>query len=283
MQQIHVPQKPPFITVGGQGPRLHFSHANGYPPLAYSAFLQAFTGSHEVIASLHRPLWQPSPDPSTLRSWQVFGEDLIRVADQFDKPLISVGHSMGSAAILIAAARRPELFESIVLIEPVLVPRRFLLALRFFGRFAKHKIPLVRKTLERVDCWPDRQQAFEHFRPKFVFKDISDEVMWDYIQHGVCESKDGGFRLIYSKAWEARCYTLVHSLWRLLPQITVPVLAIRGQQSDTIFPAAWNKWQSKWPHHDFLEVEDAGHLLPFEKPEHLALEIQAWLKQRETR
>ena len=278
MAQIHSPQSPPFITVGGQGPLLHFSHANAYPPLAYSAFLQAFTDSHQVIASLHRPLWQPSPDPSSLQSWQVFGEDLIRVAETLDKPLISIGHSMGAAATLIAAVKRPELFKSIVLIEPVLVPRRYLLALRFFGRFAKHKIPLVRKTLERVDYWSDRQQAFDHFRPKYVFKNISDEVLWDYVQHGICATEDGGFQLSYSKAWEARCYTLVHSLWRLLPQITVPVLAIRGQQSDTVFPAAWNKWQTMSAHHDFLEIAEAGHLLPFEKPQQLAVEIQSWLK-----
>lgn len=270
---------PPFVRLGGEGSLLHFSHANGYPPLAYNAFLQAFTDSHEVIASVHRPLWQPSPNPSSLQSWQVFGDDLIQLADGFDEPLISIGHSMGAAAILIAAAKRPELFKSIVLIEPVLVPRRYLLALRLFGRFAKHKIPLVRKTLTRIDRWNDRQQAFEHFRPKFVFKDISDEVMWDYIQHGVCESEEGDFRLSYSKAWEAQCYTLVHSLWHLLPQISVPVLAIRGLQSDTIFPSAWNKWQKKWPQHDFLEVEAAGHLLPFEKPDQLASEVQAWLNK----
>lgn len=277
MQQNQSSQAPPFISLGGKGSLLHFSHANGYPPLAYSAFLKQFTDSHEVVASLHRPLWQPSPDPSSLRSWQVFGDDLQQLANTFDRPMLSVGHSMGAAAILIAAARQPELFKAIVLIEPVLVPRRYLLALRLFGRLAKNRIPLVRKTLARVDCWSDRQQAFEHLRPKPVFSRITDEVMWDYIQHAVDETEDGSFRLSYSKTWEAQCYTRVHSLWHLLPQISVPVLAIRGQQSDTIFPAAWNKWQSRWPHHDFLEVEAAGHLLPFEQPQQLALAIQDWL------
>lgn len=258
---------------------LHFSHANGYPPLAYRALLEPFTRSHRVIASVHRPLWKPPSDPSSLKSWHVFGEDLIQLAEGLDQPLISVGHSMGSAAILIAAAKRPELFKSIVLIEPVLVPRRFLFALRLFGRFAKNKIPLVKKTLTRVDCWSDRQEAFDHFRPKHVFKDISDEVMWDYIQHGIYQSEDGTFRLAYSKEWEARCYTTVHSLWNLLPLITVPVLAIRGQSSDTIFPAAWAKWQSMLPHHEFIEIEDAGHLVPFEKPGLLVEEIQSWLNR----
>jgi len=282
MQQTlrpHSADSPPYLEVGGEGPLLHFSHANGYPPMAYRAFLQPFTKTNQVIASLHRPLWTPTPSPESLLSWQVFGEDLIKLADEREQPLISIGHSMGSVAILIAAAKRPDLFQSIVLIEPVLVPRRFLLALRFFGRFAKNRIPLVKRTLLRVDSWSNKQEAFEHFRPKHVFKDISDEVMWDYINHGVEDVDDGSVRLTYSKEWEARCYTLVHNLWQLLPQISVPVLAIRGQQSNTIFPAAWNKWRSISPQHDFMDVDNAGHLVPFEKPDYLASEIQDWLNR----
>ena len=133
--------------MGGQGAALHFAAANGYPAGAYRAFLEPFAEHHEVVASLHRPLWDTPPDLESFTSWDVLGDDLCQLVSQLQQPVISVGHSMGTATILMAAIQRPELFNSLVLIEPVLVPRRYLLALHFFRHFAPNTIPLVKKTL----------------------------------------------------------------------------------------------------------------------------------------
>lgn len=259
--------------MGGQGQALHFAPANGYPPGAYSAFLESFAEDHEIVASLHRPLWESPPAIDSFKSWDVFGEDLKQLVTQLDQPVVSVGHSMGTAAILMAAVQRPEMFKSLVLIEPVLVPRRYLLALRFFGRLAPHKIPLVQKTLNRVDRFSSRQEAFEHYRPKSVFADISDAVLWDYVQHGTKEIEPGTFGLSYGRDWEAQCYKLVHNLWGLLPQLKVPTLAIRAENSNTLSIASWDRWKAAAANVEFLEIKDAGHLVPFEKPQQLAQTI----------
>jgi len=268
----------PHQHLGGQGQALHFAAANGYPPGAYRAFLEPFVENHEVVASLHRPLWETPPEIESFTSWEVLGDDLCQLVSQLQRPTISLGHSMGTAAILMAAIRRPELFKSLILIEPVLVPRRYLAALRFFRRFSPGTIPLVKKTLARVDRFASRQQAFEHYRPKGVFKGISDEVLWDYVQHGFTEVAPGEFTLAYSREWEARCYTLVHNLWKLLPQLRVPTLAIRAKDSNTLAMSSWNKWQAMAPQVDFIEIEDAGHLVPFEKPDQLSRTILDWIE-----
>ncbi len=269
----------PHQKYGGQGPVLHFSAANGYPPLAYRALLEPLSKNHEVIASLHRPLWTPGPAPESIQSWEVFAEDLLQLVNELNQPVVSVGHSMGSAAILMAAVRQPELFSAVVLIEPVLVSRRYLFLLRFFSRFSPNSLPLVKKTLARVDQFSSRQQAFDHYRPKHVFRGIDDSVLWDYVQHGFTEVEPEVFRLCYSKAWEAHCYTLVPNLWGLLSSLKVPALAIRAQQSNTLSLSCWEKWQSLCPSPSvkFLQVEQAGHLLPLEKPDYLADTILAWL------
>ncbi len=269
----------PHQFMGGQGQALHFAPANGYPPGAYSAFLKPFAVNHQVVASLHRPLWEPPPSIDTFRSWEVFGDDLCQLVAQLKHPVVSVGHSMGTAAILMAAIERPELFTSLVLIEPVLVPRRYLLALHFFGRIAPHKIPLVQKTLNRVDRFSSRQEAFAHYRPKPVFAAISDEVLWDYVQHGTREIGPGSFALSYGREWEAQCYKLVHNLWGLLPKLEVPTLAIRAQNSSTLSRSSWDKWKATAQNVDFIEIEEAGHLVPFEKPEPLAATILTWLNR----
>lgn len=263
--------------MGGQGVPLHFAAANGYPPGAYRAFLAPFAENHELVASLHRPLWETPPELESFRSWDVFGEDVCQLVSALPHPVVSVGHSMGAAAILMAAIQRPELFKSLVLIEPVLVSRRFLLALSFFRRFRPEMIPLVKRTLSRVDQFSSRQEAFDHYRPKRVFRQINDAVLWDYIQHGTKEIAPGVFTLVYSRDWEARCYTFVYNLWRLLPQLRVPTLAIRAQDSNTLSVSSWNKWRAMSADVDFIEIEDAGHLLPFEKPEQLASIILDWM------
>ena len=263
--------------MGGEGQAMHFAAANGYPPGAYRAFLEPFAQSHEVIASLHRPLWETPPDLASFSSWDVLGEDIGKLVHQINKPVISVGHSMGTATILMAAIQRPVLFKSLILIEPVLMPRRYLYALRFFSRFSPNTIPLVKKTLSRIDRFSSRKEAFEHYRPKPVFKEISDAVLWDYVQHGTREIKPGVYALSYSRDWEARCYTLVHNLWHLLPKLRLPTLAIRAQHSNTLGLSSWNKWRGMSSNVDFVEIEDAGHLVPFEKPDELAAAILSWI------
>jgi len=264
--------------MGGKGPALHFAAANGYPPGAYRAFLEPFAESHEVLASLHRPLWEPAPALESFHSWDVLGDDVRDFVSELQQPVISIGHSMGTATIIMAAVQRPDLFKSLVLIEPVIVPRRYLLGLRFFRRFRPEVIPLVKRTLARVDRFSSRQEAFEHYRPKQVFRQISDEVLWDYVRHGTKEIEPGVFSLAYSREWEARCYTLVHNLWQLLPQLQVPTLAIRAANSNTLPMSSWNKWQSMSSQVDFFEVPDVGHLAPFEEPQKLARTILDWIE-----
>ena len=129
MRLISEPGFVPCLELGGEGECLFFAHANGYPPLSYRSLLEPLTQSHQVIAGLHRPLW-PKPDsPDSLRSWQVFGTDVESLLASREQAVFAMGHSMGTAALISAAARRPQLFKGLILIEPVLVPASYCLSL----------------------------------------------------------------------------------------------------------------------------------------------------------
>ena len=91
----------PLVKLSCCGPTLHFSHANGYPPLVYRAMLAPFERDYKVLASLHRPLWPQSKEPNSLHSWKQLGEDIQGLLIETNAPVISIGHSMGSAAILM--------------------------------------------------------------------------------------------------------------------------------------------------------------------------------------
>lgn len=263
----------PHLSVGGVGPVLHFSHANGFPPLAYTSLIEALKKEHQLIASLHRPLWADSH--ADMPDWQVLGGDILCLLETQPAPVISVGHSMGASALVMAAVRRPELFAGLVLIEPVLVRPLYTGLLRCLRPLARRLVPLIRATLNRVDSWPDREAVFSHFRGKSVFSRIGDTELWHYVEHGTAATADGRCRLVYSKEWEAHCYARIFNLWSILGQLNVPVLAIRGESSDTLSQQQWQRWQVAHAH-DFVQMPDVGHLLPLEQPQALAGLISQW-------
>lgn len=261
-----------------EGERIvHFSHANGYAPQTYAKFLEPFKDGSSVIASLHRPLWQSNPHPASVSSWREFGDDVSKLVDSLQQPVLSIGHSMGAAANVMAAAQRPAGFKGLVLVEPALVPANYYRILRWFGPLIKARYPLITRTLNRVDHWDSPQSTFAHFRPKPVFKGFSDEVLWDYVAHGTYTDPQGRTRLNYSKEWEARCYMLANNIWQDLKALKIPVLVIRGARSNTFSGSTYRALQQACPNFEFLEIPGAGHLLPFEKPDMLANVIGSWI------
>lgn len=275
----------PLIDFGGTGPVMHFAHANGYPPGCYRAFLEPLTGRYRVLASLMRPLWQPAPDPARLRDWTGFADDLIATLEADARTreggVIGAGHSLGAFVTLIAAARRPDLFRALVLIEPPFLLRRHRMALHVFRHVAPRRFPLVDRTLRRREHWDSVEEAFCYFRKKPVFRRIRDEVLEDYARHGTRlapapaddPARHQGRVLAFSKHWEARIYLSLASHLPWLRRCRVPAVAVRGGDSDTLLPAVWKQWQRAAPAHRFLEVPGTGHLLPFEDPEGAARRI----------
>ena len=267
----------PFQNFGGKGETLHFAHANGFHPLTYQQLLQPLTQHFNVIAIEHRPFWQKKP--TSADNWEQIANDLIQFLDsQRTKNIIGVGHSLGAVATMFAAIKRPDLFKKIVLIEPVFLPEMMINLFHLVPfRWRKHLNPLIRLTLKRRDIWDSKAEVFESYRLKKVFAGLSDEVLWDYLNSGLKKRSDGKVTLAYSKEWEAHFFSLAPKIWKELKQLKTPVLGLRGEHSDTLFPKQWAKWQNLKTTHSFLEVKNTGHLLPLEKPQLVAKEILSFL------
>lgn len=262
----------PFIDFGGAGPVLHFAHANAYPPGCYRQFIEALTPHYRVLAIEQRPLW-PHSRPEELDSWELVADDLIRFFEQEGlENVIGVGHSLGGVATMYAAVKRPSLFRQLVLIEPVFLPPDVLK--KAADPDALKQIPTVQGALRRRNRWESRQQAFDRFRAKPVFRRFSDAALWDYVNHAIHEDGSGEFVLTYPREWEARIYSRVPlHVWEHLPRVTHPTLAIRAAESDTVWPAAWQLWQELQPAATFVEIPDTGHMLTMERPSHVAQTI----------
>ncbi|MDF1864057.1 MAG: alpha/beta hydrolase [Saprospiraceae bacterium] len=268
----------PFEDFGGEGPILHFAHANGFPPNTYQRFLKPFTKSYKVIGVNQRPLWQEKPNATS--NWHQVSEDLIHFLDSQNlKNIVGMGHSMGAVATLFASIKRPDLFSHLILIEPVFIPPKQIFLFSLTPSFLQKKMnPMIKGALRRQDVWENREAVFESWRRKRVFSKWSDEVLWDYVNAATKPNKSGQFELTYSKYWEANYYGRVPKIWGDLKKATHPMMGIRGAKTNTLFPEAWKKWKSLQPNATFLEMEDVGHLVPMEEPALISEKILAFLK-----
>ena len=275
------PRPLPAHDFGGRGSLIHLAHANGYPPGTYRAMVAPLLTHHRVLGLPARPFW-PGADWQAFEHWRQLGDDLLAGLDRIGAAsVIGIGHSLGGVATMYAATLQPERFRALILIEPVLLPP---MALRIFELGLHHaveRIPLVRGARQRRDRWPSREAAFAHLRPKPVFARIPDAVLWDYVEHGLVPDGAAAAELTLAcpRDWEARIYaTPPTDVWRVLPRLLPPTLALRGADSDTISTASWHKWQRLQPQARFVELDGLGHLLCFEDPGRVAAEIERFLE-----
>jgi len=85
---------------------IYFAHANGYPPGSYLPIIEGLAANNQVVSYLQRPLWEPTPEVSSIKSWHDLADDVIAFFDQNKmKGVVAVGHSLGSVTAFIAAQK----------------------------------------------------------------------------------------------------------------------------------------------------------------------------------
>lgn len=263
----------PSLEIGGRGPRVLFAHANGYPPGAYRRLLAGLGRHYHVQAMLARPLWDGAR-PEALETWQPLVDDVLQFVDEREAGgWLGVGHSLGAVVLTAAALRRPGLFEALALIEPVFIRPA---VLRLFGvlqrlGLAARVHPLVPGARRRRQVFDSSAAMFARYRRTPVFARLDDDALRDYVAAASEPRSEGGVRLRYTPAWEARIYeTGPLNLWGQLHRLQPPLLAIRGADTDTFSHAGVRALRRRLPSARVVEVPGTGHLAPLEKPEAVA-------------
>ncbi len=276
----------PFEEFSSIGTPLHFAHANGYPPKAYSSLLEHFTGQYQVMAMYQRSFWS-GVNPDTLINWEPFAADMSRFMDEQGLSGIpAIGHSLGGTTTLRLALRQPDRFSVVVLLDPVLFPPSFSqLWSRFFHSGLAYRMhPMARTTLRRRRVYPDRQAIFASYRQKSVFARIDDPGLWSYVKAISVERQDNQVELIISPEWEARIYVTAaisdRSIWNDLAGLKPRLLVIRGEHSNTFSAYTVRLMQKKLPKMSFVNLPEAGHLVPLEQPHKVAAIITEFLQKQ---
>jgi len=99
-----------------------------------------------------------------------------------DRKIVAVGHSYGGCTSTLAATIYPQLFDSLYLIDPVI--------LQPYNEPKPYKIrDLAVGALNRRETWSSRQEAFASFSQNPFFAAWDAEVLKIYIECGLYETK----------------------------------------------------------------------------------------------
>jgi len=263
---------------------LHFAPANGLPAATYHYFIEQLLADHSVTTLDNRGAWPNAGKPHGHVNWRNHVSDFLAFAEHnYDQPIHYVGHSLGATIGLMAAIQKPNLFKSLVMIDPGTVPRLGgAIYMKVAPNWLKDRLPLIKSTQARRDVWPDRESFIAYIAKRSTYRGFTRRALYDYAQGGLEESADG-LKLRFSPLWEAHNFKSTAYVWPYLKSVKVPTLLLRGEHSNLFSQQRYDQLVSRFNNCDtsVLQVQQLnglGHLAPQEGPEQTAEAIKHWLE-----
>jgi pimeloyl-ACP methyl ester carboxylesterase len=242
-----------YLDWGGTGLQAHLLHANGFCAGTYSPFVKHLTGDLHLMASDIRGHGASQlPSSQRIRHWSIFAEDLKALIEKaMSPPVIGMGHSLGAVTTYIAAAKYPRLFSCLILIDPTILPRRYLwpmAIMRMFGLAAK--IPLAKSARRRRKTFEGKKEALKRFASgRGIFKYWSKDFVEAYLECGLLEKDPQTAVLTCDPEHEAQIFESVPlDVWTAF---TVDAAERLGRLI---------------PDFELVTIPEAGHFVPMGKP-----------------
>ncbi len=257
-------------------PILHFSHANGFPASCYAAMHAPLARDYRIGA-----IEAIGTDPRypVTEGWPLLVEQLIATLerDYRGEPVFGVGHSLGAYLTFLAAARRPELFRAIAMLDaPVIgaLKGRLLGATKRIG--IVDRVTPAGATRDRRAEWDSRDEAKAHFRSRKLFRHFSEQCLDDYVRHALVK-RGNRYRLKIDPAIEYQIYrSIPHDMHRQLDRLVVPAGFVGGTHSEVLRRVGMGLMRGR----RFLKRRvPGGHLFPFEQPQQAAAAVGELLQE----
>jgi lipase len=202
--------------------------------------------------------------------WQFFAEDVIAVGEALGlSGAVGVGHSIGGHAVTLAAARQPNLFASLLLIDPVILPREMYVGVVDLNHFAAR----------RRNQWNSPDEMFERFKDRPPFNGWNPAVLRDYVDYGLLpDPASDGFVLACAPEFEAASYNYgtATNIYPEIATLQIPVTILRAHRSSDNFvmnmtdsPTAPDL-AAQFAHGTDVYLPDHSHFIPMEAPELVA-------------
>jgi pimeloyl-ACP methyl ester carboxylesterase len=261
-------------------PPIIFSHGNSFPASTYRKLFAELRRRGFRVKAVEK-YGHDERYPVT-SNWPHLVQQLADFAaaeqQKTGETAFLVGHSLGGFLSLMAAARHPDLACGVLLIDsPIL------------GGWRATSVSVAKRTQiigavspgavskARRNSWPDADAAFEHLRHKKAFMHWDEQVLRDYVEHGM-HDEDGKRVLSFTREVETAIYnTIPHHLDSLLKRhpLKCPAAFIGGRHSVEMKQVGMAMTEKVTKGR--ITMLDGSHLFPMEQPITTAAAIEASL------
>ena len=256
--------------------KAHFYGGNGFTVGNYQPLLTELAAVFDISALAMRGYWYDKPKARVLTREQD-ADLLIKFLEETqDGPVVGIGHSQGATATAMAAAKRPDLFSALYLIEPVTFTKSQALLYKLIPRRVKLKRQPFKSALTKQKVWANIDEFYDSLREKSAYRRISDEHLYLFAEQSLIQQDDGRYAFIFTPEQEIANYfgiPYIDGALKKLAKTTVPYQLIIGKPTIFINDKVRNNWRQFVPADQLNIMPENGHLLPIEAPEQCATVI----------
>ena len=249
---------------------------HGDPHRRVVLFLHGLSGVADVWSATIEALGEHRPpcvavdlrghgrSPKTPGRYRVLDHvgDLRALVAHLGAPVDLVGHSMGARVAFVGAARHPELFSSVTVVD--IGPERW-----------------TANITATVELFASLPRSFPGRAAALTLGGLGAGAgaAERFVQDRLVERPDGSF------GWLAPPEALVETVtvqrsrdyWRDWERISIPALLVRGERTRELRPFVLEEMLRRNPSVRFRQIEDVGHNIPLGSPVRLAEELGAFL------
>ena len=251
----------------------HFYGGNGFTTGVYLPLLTKLSAHFAITSLAMRGYWHDLPSVKKLTRDQDADILIDFLEKTQDSPIVGIGHSQGATATAIAAAKRPELFSELYLIEPVTFTKSQTLMMNAAPDDLKVGQEPFKSTLAKQTNWESIELYYDYLRAHRAFKRINDDHLYTFAKNSLVQNEQGQYSLLFDPKQELASYfdtPFVNDALKELNDLDVPYTIIVGKPSMFISNEVRKVWEDLVPVERIIELSDNGHLLPMEAPEQCA-------------
>ena len=258
-------------------------HATGFNGMTYQSLLAPLGLRTKVTALDMRGHGRTSltADPKKLKSWHKYRDDVIDFLDRTaTRPVVLGGHSMGGCVSILVAGKRPDLVAGLVLVDPVILSRRFYFIkplMPFLGPLIRSGNQMARQARKRRAEFPNVEEARKSYKGKGAFRSWREPFLDDYLMDGLkrvdenrFDSDDQLWRLSCDPAWEAATFNAQRNQpWGAMAKIRkrrIPMVVLRPENNPVMSERVTDLMLSKYPNLVLKDRPNTSHFHPMEAP-----------------
>ena len=242
-------------------PTIVLLHGTGFCAETWNPVAKILSQKYTVLA-IDRRGHGRSSKPKGDYSFLTFSKDLIALFEhlQLSNTLV-LAHSAGATVALFALAKRPDLFHSLVAVEPITIP--------FMPNFALPSPMAIMAAKRRAD-FESKNAWKEQYSKRNPFHLWHPDALQGFINSGLINTENGA-ALACPPLLEAQMYDdALKDDPSILKKISKTIHVVGGENTAPLHKKMISFFQSLQPKAKLHSIQNATHTVPMDQPEALA-------------